>query len=1305
MLDKNDMCVVGSRISVNSDSLKNDFERLFLHVTAIVNDKKIPLHQKHNVYTSYTLKILNYLTGHRPVKDPYCFNSDVDIESGLLIISDKVTSESTKARLVWLCDVARQQFYYYVSHLNSLSEVLYSIEGLKQTAQYIAGALSAKSNLEQPIPLLFYLDDQYSIIKINKINKRNINRQMSLVWPYEDNHNRHFLETELFNLGTPAPYIDLLLGHTSYLYHYLGSNSSCSAYEIGKEVTRKLNMLAEKYNLRPIKWQNKSIKIEVPPIKVNATEPLGYILRDSEREKDHEKVRILTRKFMAEEIAMTGGISKYLNEEDNINASFKTLLSDVIPDGLSKSSSIREACVYIKYRAINSNEAVPRLPNFIETEVGPFEREWPQKYKQARIIREEFVFLASSTSNDESIEYLWAKITLSALMMTGMHNQQWLLYLLRAGPRCLRKIKKWLYYADIWVTSEKPDKFSHEFSPDWRWQPDSFSKSLILSLFKKHTKREIAKYSPDAAIQHLKKICRAIDVNSSSDNIAKVISKTMEPFWRYHLPRYINDIYLTRMQTTPLPACAVARLLYGTRMSTRNSLDLEKDFVKNTTHISGPSSKIASLMTYYVLVTSIFNDAEDVNNKSIKNKNKRVANYIINRVNAIHSTFKFDDTAELLSIWLIKICDEGGKRQKILTLNTIKKYFSMVASPLANGLQGSNLEDVDVDEVTDLYYTAINFSYKNKKEKVGSKERYTRLQILIDFHRTIVDRGIADLVDPDWSYICEGVSPIQHVKSNANIITPDEYINCLDLIKLKMPGNTDYERIWPALFIIFGYRFALRINEIRHLRIQDVNVLNNNIYVQVQNTRLGTTKTRCSVRQVPLLGEISGDEIDLLVTHIKMMRSKHECDKNALLLPDAYSGRDIFNYELIRRNVHALLKHVSGDPRVVFHHLRHSYINHQYISGFMPIHFRIRTQQKTQPFMICNDPCEKLIGSGVRNIYRLHALSRVAGHLNTSTTIQSYIHVIDDIATAYADHAPTPSLSMLQHQNITGIPSHTLYNRYKNMKSISLVKIDTMLALKDIQIGDEIEKYDYKLEKFPKRFEFYPQKPVSVFVSRHRSLVDYYVYGDSLSAAAYTNNLSIQSCNHLVKHAYEIYQETNFEGYINNSSGSHRKLSYDNFNNILEDGLHNLEEMKKNSEHWVIINRAADVWRRCYRQDDRGYCVIITKPSDLGIIISLTDLLAIKSDSIIASKPSHFLQIAHQTGYRERISLSDAEKLGMSVDAPQRIRALDRGTGAIRYDFLRIAIRSGNGVFSNKSMLGISYILYMALLDRKISDN
>ena len=148
--------------------------------------------------------------------------------------------------------------------------------------------------------------------------------------------------------------------------------------------------------------------------------------------------------------------------------------------------------------------------------------------------------------------------------------------------------------------------------------------------------------------------------------------------------------------------------------------------------------------------------------------------------------------------------------------------------------------------------------------------------------------------------------------------------------------------------------------------------------------------------------------------------------------------------------------------------------------------------------------------------------------------MHSYLHVVDDIATAYAELAQTQEITRSDLSKITGMQESTLRNRLSNNKEIDNKNYSGMDALRTIQIRDEIKKYHYKLEKFTKNFNFTNPRKENTFVSWHLALLEHGLLGDSIEAASYLNCIQPEQMKKIASISRRINDFNLFDGYFQN---------------------------------------------------------------------------------------------------------------------------------------------------------------------------
>lgn len=247
-------------------------------------------------------------------------------------------------------------------------------------------------------------------------------------------------------------------------------------------------------------------------------------------------------------------------------------------------------------------------------------------------------------------------------------------------------------------------------------------------------------------------------------------------------------------------------------------------------------------------------------------------------------------------------------------------------------------------------------------------------------------------------------------EADANILAPLEYVRLKDWIRgLYHSVEGSYPALRAEVMLVVAYRMGLRWEELSTLRLKDVvltgdPIPSGTIWVRVSAYASGKTNNfrrtlaiehfltheeRCLLRRFFALATQLGDGqrpgADLLFA-----------DPGALDLPP--TERE--THDLIQSG----MRQVSGDPSLVFHHLRHSAASFMYL--------RVMSDEGTTPNPYPwlagwehvssaailgpgHNYAATLSGRGPKDPSRLYLISEFLGHLDPETSVKSYIHFAD----------------------------------------------------------------------------------------------------------------------------------------------------------------------------------------------------------------------------------------------------------------------------------------------------------------------
>lgn len=1282
----------GSRINADKEKLKENINSFASHVKnklSSVND----IVEKHNTYCAYTIILMGYSTGHRPVNDPFCFIEDIDLTGGFIAINDKVSSAANNSRISTINEGAKQQIENYLNHIKALADLAFENNHIKQ-AQKINSLMEVKKASEQSIPLFFFIDSKFDAITITPTL---LTSQISEIWPYEDNHNRHHIETNLSE-NTHRMLIDVQLGHQQVQNHLLGANSSWSGFECLSELSSQMNTIQNNLNWPCIEGVNSKKSYEIPNKRHPPDKLYGYLKRQNSRLEKIKKLEIEVKEILLREISLAGGIEAYaLNTDFHYDSIAKVLEECRSSDTLSnKAISIFIDLLNTKLKECKSTP-IKKL-QVLQQEASPFPDGWLQEFVQGRNTRELFIqelILSRKENKSPDMEEQWATIIVSSVLFGAFYNPTWVAFLLEKGPSQIKKFKKWIYFVDIWSSppSKNPEKIDLIYqSPDWRWQPDSFTRTLLLRMLKDHDLK--IEYSSKKVKSHLNTITTNLGISGDKKKSSiDLICHRMKAYWGFHLPKYIENIFISQSTTMPLPQNSLARLCYSKYIPAKIK-PIQKE-TKNKLNEEQSENK-KNIKEYLSFIRLSLNEVELSN----KNSKKIQLNKLNEKIIDIHNQYSFPPVAESLSQWIIHMCKYGTQKLDEPTVSTIDTYFSTIALQMALHIGNEDLTDLDEVEISLIYKNIIEGKTSNKGKK------YTANRLLF-FHKIMVLYDLTECEVLDWQDIAGKYLNMEEFKVNSNIVTIAEYNHCLEQIKYSQLSA--FNKSWMAVFMIFGYRFGLRVSEIRRLRYQDVQCFGNDIIIQCRNTKQGRTKSRAGVRQVPLLGVLTPIEQDFINNHLKKEIFGNSHSINDLLFYSPSDTNKPLDKNLIWEQIHRLLRITTGDFRVRFHHLRHSYINAHYYGNLVSHGFKVFEEiSKTRWVNFSLSAEDKLLENDVFQTYILESLSSVVGHSNQSVTIASYLHLIDDVSISYAEKAKFPDILLEDLSIISGYEINTLKNRIKS-KGLNRIEFNAHELLKTIQIGDLIPAYKHKTLKFP-CIENNLKRNLSELTLSEINKIIKIMHTNSMPLDFIAHQKSLDKSE--IENLFEIAKETEIESgyeyfYINKNRWlstyvTHSQVSLNQEQIAIERVFEKIQKYLDDKNHFKIFKETTVTWKAINELHEPSSVFIFKTPE---LLLSMTDglkLVGYDINDFTYSIPSSINKIESKA-IKEKL-LKIGIKKSMITEAKSRM--LSSGSAKDRFNYVSAKISKN---ITNKALpkntLSLNRIFFILAIKLKVIDS
>lgn len=180
----------------------------------------------HNAMTVYTLMLCGFGLGFRAVSQPLKRWSDIDPETGLMVLLDKDAGDGYGSRLVWMPEMVRTQLEHYQAHLLFLAERMGIRYPELQTQIYDALECPQSPPRSDAIPPFFLLDKKG---KIQSCRPSLVREYLAGFAParfqtqnptvaatsaiYPLNACRHFLASQLREHGASEDLVCAFMGH------------------------------------------------------------------------------------------------------------------------------------------------------------------------------------------------------------------------------------------------------------------------------------------------------------------------------------------------------------------------------------------------------------------------------------------------------------------------------------------------------------------------------------------------------------------------------------------------------------------------------------------------------------------------------------------------------------------------------------------------------------------------------------------------------------------------------------------------------------------------------------------------------------------------------------------------------------------------------------------------------------------------------------------------------------------------------------------------------------------------------------
>ena len=355
-----------------------------------------------------------------------------------------------------------------------------------------------------------------------------------------------------------------------------------------------------------------------------------------------------------------------------------------------------------------------------------------------------------------------------------------------------------------------------------------------------------------------------------------------------------------------------------------------------------------------------------------------------------------DPIACLFIDWARFMCQGCAASGKRISLSTVRGYFGSVSTRLIGFSGSEDLSTFSLESLESLYGEIM--------EDAQSRSNRRKLaRGLREFHHYLQEKH------------CAGRLNVQAVLGigmtlalvDANVISFDEYQAIWDAF-----DDYDLERLHPdlptvaRLIFMIAFRCGLRRMEVLFLRLKDVHELGM-VEVLVRPHESRRLKTLNSTRKLPLYALMSDDEQELLSKWVEKRQRQEEASptRHGFLFSIPERGYVFVPEETIFPRLHHIMREVTGDPSIRFHHLRHSFASWTFlrlmlsdldqIPDWFP-HLPITSQvlKDSKRFR------ERLYGHAHITRKHIYAVASLLGHSGPAMSVEHYIHFFDLVYSA-----------------------------------------------------------------------------------------------------------------------------------------------------------------------------------------------------------------------------------------------------------------------------------------------------------------
>ena len=1252
---------VGSKLKIKKAILLNYITDLKEQCPVINSKTQYTLSEiilAHNNYATYVVSMLNFITGHRAVTDPFHDSSCFFLQHESFIITDKVESNAHDGRIVWLGNLATKQIELYFQHLAALAILI------KPFNPDLASCINKLPNPteQHALPLFFYLNEtDWESIKPTSLKKLLPN-----TWNLPLNFSRHLLATELRSGSVPSEYIAAQLGHIQIGQQPLGKFSMLSSEIISSTLTPALNVMLESYGWVAMEGIKTNKKEWISP---NASEQ--FTLRDFGPElRKAKKIKQAEHDFDFVKNIISSVFAREKIDEDQYNipdSIIDGIEADIIQQStLKKRGPVRclnffRKLLLHKRNTGEWNSKIIGLAAELKYEAAPLSHTDGIKIHQIEAIKKEFMASILTIFRNKQfppepgdevmiIEYL-AYCTLSAILYGRIYDKE----LIEDFSHSIL-FHAQVYNKKLWVdfkSTDSKDKSSLDERPEsikYRWLPDPLTSILITRLHRSIENNTNPSYNYKKIKTRTTTLIRALAFNANISRCRNDSSWTIDKVIKYskkeavlYMPGFIRAFIEGETTSQSLPEDTWKRFISDEQvvLTDYENISMTGTAIHRPTYATSESQEVKTDKAIIKKVRLALAEAQSVSSglnpapTDLRNSSQRRTQLKLD-LKLILSDYSSSASSTLLySIeWVLDLLTYGTSKTQSLSLRTIYEYYYANSKPLIEQACHLDLLTLNEDELISLYNTILEY-FKDST-------RASRAYPLSLFHNFLFNTYLIEDVD---FYEIEPRYALNTI--DANIITDIEYKRTYKLL-YEDKYEDRVTRVRNTLLLCLLCKSGPRPSEAIRFLISDI-IISDDPQLYVRNNNFGTGKTYNAIRQIPLL--INFDEEETALIH-EWLEYRTKTEKSNPKKPLFTEGRQA--HIAIRQNatnrITLALRIATGDNSVRLRHLRHTFASY-YISYACPVSEQFPTKQLVKN----NNQSEllsKIFGSTSPTRRFLYQVAAMLGHGSPATTLRNYTHCLDIITGEYIWSTPVV-VTGAELGYLCGYSKNSIRNQLMRTKSTmshaELKKFAPQLLRNKIpeKLQFDIEKITIKDQSLPSTNDI-NNKSKHVTLDELAEILRYAGMGAQIELIASRFILPVEFINKWVKKAKDMELVSGYTRFQLNEDDkkiegwSFLQVNRRNIDRPARDinllrKYKNYEFIKKiqsTTTNEVFIS-ALDIWKESYKTNATGiYC---KDEGDATLFINALTFLNIKPESICIIIPLNL----QSTYYKNRDELNN----------------------------------------------------------------